>query len=211
MVACCLCGVDIEPNDAMMCLPCLRMEVARETQGSLDAIEREVVRCPKCYQWKRDTLSMHYFAAELESVELLTHLVKRMRRLKDLNVKDASFVWTEPHSKRIRVRVDYEQDVLGQGAKISQTVVLEFTIRDHLCKNCGKLGTKDGWSSIVQIRQHALSVGVLLRLEKDVRESGLHLHAAQIGTTGSGLDMTFNEDKHAHDLVRFVRGRVPCQ
>ena len=209
MVVCCLCGVAIQPNDAMMCLPCLRLEVAQETQGSLDSIEREIVQCPKCLEWKRDNVSQNYFAAEWESVQLLTHLTKRLRRLKNLQVVDAKFVWTEPHSKRIKVHIIYEQEVLDR-TKVQQSVELEFRIRDNLCRSCSKNSNKDGWSSMVQIRQHADTVGVLLRLEHDIQEVGLHLPASQIGSTGSGLDMTFNEDKHANDLVRFVRGRVPC-
>lgn len=157
MVACCLCGVAIEPNDSMMCLPCLRLEVARKTSGTLDAVEREVVRCPKCFQWKRDNVSSNYFSAEWESVELLTHLAKRVRRLKHLDVVDAKFVWTEPHSKRIKVQVLFEQQVLDR-AKVAQRVLLEFRTRDVLCRTCSRQGDKDGWSSIVQIRQHSSSV-----------------------------------------------------
>ncbi len=150
MVVCCLCGVGIEPNDAMMCLPCLRLEVAHETRGSLDSVEREVVQCPKCMQWKRDSVSAVYFPAEWESLELLTHLARRVRRLKELSVVDARFVWTEPHSKRIRVHVVYEHIVLDR-TKVQQTVELEFRIRDKLCRNCGKLSAKAGWESTVQV------------------------------------------------------------
>ena len=49
-----------------------------------------------------------------------------------------------------------------------------------------------------------------MRLEKDIQAVQMHLNAAQIGSTGSGLDMTFNEDKHANELVRFIRSHVPC-
>ena len=134
MVKCCLCGLDIDPNDAMMCINCLSLEVALETAGSFDTIEREVVQCPKCFKWKRDNVSSNYFSAEWESVELLTHLTKRVRRLKQLQVVDAKFVWTEPHSKRIRVKVVYEQEVLDTRARVQQSIVLEFRVRDGLCK-----------------------------------------------------------------------------
>jgi len=210
MVVCCLCGVIIEPNDVMMCDTCLRVETAYDTQQSIDAIEKEVVQCPKCMQWKRDSVSEHYFAAEWESVELLTHLTKRVRRLKELDIVDAKFVWTEPHSKRIKVQLISSHDVLGR-TKLTQSVELEFRIRDKLCKGCTKLSAKDGWSSIVQVRQHTDSVDVLLRLEKDIQKAGMHMNATQIGSSGSGLDLTFNEDKYAHEFVRFVRGRVPCE
>ena len=64
-----------------------------------------------------------------------------------------------------------------------------------LCKGCYRLSNKDGWASKVQIRQASDSVAVLLRLEKDLAEAQLHMKASQIGTSGSGLDMTFDEDK----------------
>jgi nonsense-mediated mRNA decay protein 3 len=41
--------------------------------------------------------------AELESKELLTFCIKRIKGLQKVKLVDASFIWTEPHSKRIKV------------------------------------------------------------------------------------------------------------
>lgn len=208
MVLCCLCGVEIEPNDAMMCLNCLGLEVATEMKGQVDSIEKEVLQCPKCLKWKRDSISDTYFYAQWESIELLTHLTKRVRKLKQLTIVEAKFLWTEPHSKRIHICIVYEKDVLDR-TKIRQPLKLEFHIRNKVCKSCSKIKDKSSWSSMVQIRQQANTTNLLLRLEKDLRDANAHLNATQIGSSATGLDVTFDEDKYAHEFVRFVRSHVP--
>lgn len=42
---------------------------------------------------------------ELESSELLAICLKQIKGLKKVKLIDAGFVWTEPHSKRLKVKL----------------------------------------------------------------------------------------------------------
>lgn len=46
-----------------------------------------------------------WIACSLESRELLSFCLKRLKGLNEVKLVDASFVWTEPHSKRIKVKI----------------------------------------------------------------------------------------------------------
>lgn len=47
-----------------------------------------------------------WVTAELESQELLSLTLKYVQGLSKLKLQDASFIWTEPHSRRIKVSRD---------------------------------------------------------------------------------------------------------
>lgn len=47
----------------------------------------------------------------LESQELMRICLKRLRGLSRVHLVDAGFVWTEPHSKRIKVKLTVQKEV----------------------------------------------------------------------------------------------------
>lgn len=47
----------------------------------------------------------------LESQELMRICLKRLRGLNKVHLIDAGFVWTEPHSKRIKVKITLQKEV----------------------------------------------------------------------------------------------------
>lgn len=49
--------------------------------------------------------------AELESSELLAICLKNMKGLKKIKLLDAKFIWTEPHSRRIKLKLTVQQEV----------------------------------------------------------------------------------------------------
>lgn len=62
--------------------------------------------------------------AELESKELLTFCLKKVKGLAKVKLIDAGFIWTEPHSRRLKVKVTIQKEVLN-GAILQQTFVVE--------------------------------------------------------------------------------------
>lgn len=46
-----------------------------------------------------------WVACTLESRELLSLCLKRLKGLNEVQLVDAGFVWTEPHSKRLKVNI----------------------------------------------------------------------------------------------------------
>ena len=62
-----------------------------------------IVYCKSCGRYL--VPPKQWIRAELESKELLTFCIKRVKGLQKVKLIDASFIWTEPHSKRIKVRL----------------------------------------------------------------------------------------------------------
>ena len=65
---------------------------------------------------------------------------------------DAQFIWTEPHSRRIKVKLTVQKEVLSK-TLLQQTFVVEFTVTNEQCGDCKKTYTPHLWQSQVQIRQ----------------------------------------------------------
>lgn len=48
---------------------------------------------------------------DLESRELLAICLKKLKGLQKVRLIDAGFIWTEPHSKRLRVKLTIQKEV----------------------------------------------------------------------------------------------------
>ena len=69
-----------------------------------------------------------------------------------MRLVDAGFIWTEPHSKRIKVKLTIQKEVIG-GAILEQVFVVEFTVQNQMCPDCHRVEAKDFWKAVVQLRQ----------------------------------------------------------
>ena len=54
-----------------------------------------------------------WVACSLESRELLRVCLTRLKGLKGVHLVDAGFLWTEPHSKRIKVKLAIQKEVIA--------------------------------------------------------------------------------------------------
>lgn len=123
---CCQCGTLIEPNAANMCIGCLRTQV-----DITEDIPKQVTLqfCRNCERYGSDVFLTNsyprvllnseigifrYFeppsewiSCTLESRELLTLCLNKLKGLNKVKLVDAGFVWTEPHSKRIKVSIAF--------------------------------------------------------------------------------------------------------
>lgn len=76
--------------------------------------------------------------AELESKELLSLCLRRVKpQLTNVRLVDASFIWTEPHSKRVKVKLTVQKEVFTN-AVLQQSFVIEYVI-------CGQVIIFDGF------------------------------------------------------------------
>jgi len=84
-VLCCLCGVDIDPNAANMCVNCLRNQV-----DITEGIPKQIIlhHCRGCDRYLRPP----WCACELESRELLAICLKKISGLTKVRAPPAS-VW----------------------------------------------------------------------------------------------------------------------
>jgi nonsense-mediated mRNA decay protein 3 len=107
-VRCCICGVMTNPNAANTCINCLKSQI-----DITEGIPRSLLlnHCRDCNRYERPP----FVQVELESAELLALCLKNIKGLKRVKLLDAAFVWTEPHSRRIKVKLTVQQEV-QQGA-----------------------------------------------------------------------------------------------
>lgn len=95
---CCICGVMTAPNPSNTCVSCLKSQI-----DISEGIPKQLVmqHCRDCDRYNKPP----WTKCELESPELLTLCLKQIKGLKRVKLVDAGFVWTEPHSKRIKVKL----------------------------------------------------------------------------------------------------------
>ena len=91
--------------------------------------------CKQCQRYLQPP--KHWIRADLESKELLTFCIKRVKGLQRVKLVDAGFIWTEPHSKRLKTKLTIQKEVLN-GAILQQTFVVEFVVEWHMCDACSR-------------------------------------------------------------------------
>eukprot|EP00392_Amoebophrya_sp_AT5.2_P013917 g14050.t1 len=82
------------------------------------------------------------------------------------DITDAMFLYTEPHSRRIKIRVTVPAGVIQQRSppavsseevdhseiQLSETRDIEFTVQTQQCPDCAREFTPHTWSYLVQVR-----------------------------------------------------------
>ena len=86
------------PNAANTCIDCLKSQIDISEGISKSLIMQH---CRECNRY----LKPPWTRCELESSELLSVCLKQVKGLKRVKLVDAGFVWTEPHSKRLKIKL----------------------------------------------------------------------------------------------------------
>jgi nonsense-mediated mRNA decay protein 3 len=201
-----------------MCVPCVRSQ-ADVTAG----ISRSVTLlwCKECGRYLQPP--RHWVKADPESRELLTFCVKRLRGLNtraggggggaagSVRLVDAAFVWTEPHSRRLKVKLTVQGEVLS-GAVLQQTFVVEYVIETHMCPDCARRAANpDTWTACVQVRQHVAHKRTFLFLEQVILRHGAADACVTVRDINEGVDFFFGNRAHAQRFVDFLQGAVPVR
>ena len=124
---------------------------------------------------------MRYIPAELESAELLALCLKSIHGLSKgkgkhaaAKIVDASWKWTEPHSRRLKVNLVVEKELEDYNhVVVKQHLLVEFQVKTRMCKDCAKATTNQQWTARVQLRQKVAHKRTLLNLEQKLRKSGV--------------------------------------
>jgi NMD protein affecting ribosome stability and mRNA decay len=65
---------------------------------------------------------------------------------------DAGFIWTEPHSKRLKVKLTIQGEVFN-GAILQQSFVVEYVVENHMCLECNRANANpNSWTACAQVR-----------------------------------------------------------
>lgn len=148
--------------------------------------------------------------AQPESRELMALCLKRLRGLDKVKLVDAEFIWTEPHSKRIKINVTVQKDAFSQ-TTIQQTSEIEFVVQYSQCPDCAKTYTPNTWKSIVQIRQKVNHKRTMFYIEQIILKQRVHREATSIKETRDGIDFMFQKRDHAAKMADFLADIVPVK
>ncbi|KAJ5488668.1 60S ribosomal export protein NMD3 [Penicillium diatomitis] len=206
-ILCCNCGAPIDgtASAGALCSECLRNTVD-VSQG----IQREGTLhcCRDCERWLQPPNS--WVVATPESKELLAVCLRRLRGLNKVRIIDASFIWTEPHSRRIKVKITIQQEAF-QGTIVQQTFEVEYVVASQQCDDCKKSYTHNTWRASVQVRQKVPHKRTFLYLEQLILKAGAHKDTVNIKEAKDGLDFYFAQRNHAEKMVDFLQSTIPCK
>jgi nonsense-mediated mRNA decay protein 3 len=205
-VLCCLCGISIPPNPSNMCVNCIRNQV-----DITEGIQKQVtiLWCKMCGRYLQPP--KHWLLAEQESKELLTFCIKRIRGMQKVKLIDAGFIWTEPHSMRLKVKLTVQAEVMN-GAILQQSFVVEFVVERHMCPTCNRQNANpNSWIACVQVRQHVQHKRTFFFLEQLILKHGVDQSCVNVKNIHEGVDFYFGNRAHANKFVDFLQSVVPIR
>ena len=215
-VLCCMCGLLIEPNTANTCSACLASQ-SDITRGI--STEATLHQCRGCGRWHKD--SGKWIACELESRELMGLCLGHVSGLKSnkhsqkqkqqkIRLVDAGWIWTEPHSMRLKVRLTVQREV-QKGTILQQSFTVNFVVRNQQCIECQAEFRQGSWNSLVQVRQRVRHKRTFLYLEQLILKHEAHRGCLSIETFKDGMDFYFPDKGKASRFVAFLDNVCPIK
>ncbi|OMH80544.1 60S ribosomal export protein NMD3 [Zancudomyces culisetae] len=204
-VLCCECGIPIPPNPANMCVNCIQNQV-----DVTDGIPKQVSLqyCRNCDRYLIPPSS--WMRCELESRELLSLCLKKLKGLQKVRLIDASFVWTEPHSRRIKISITIQKEVFA-ATILQQKFEVEYIVGYQQCPDCTKIMAKNTWKATVQVRQKVDHQRTFLYLEQVIIKHNMHVDTTNIKVVKGGLDFQYGSRNQAIKMVDFLSSIVPIR
>ena len=145
-----------------------------------------------------------------ESRELLALCLRKLRGLTKVRIIDASFIWTEPHSRRIKVKITIQQEAF-EGIILQQTFEVEYVVANHQCPDCAKSFTANTWRAVVQVRQKVNHKRTFLYLEQLILKHNAHRDTINITEVKDGLDFFYAQRNHAEKFIDFLSSVAPVR
>jgi len=204
-VLCCVCAVEIESNSANMCVNCIRNQV-----DISDGLPKQVhvQFCRNCLRYNQPPGA--WVEAELESKELLAFCLKKITGLNKVKLVDAGFIWTEPHSKRLKIKLTIQKEVLN-GTILQQSFIIEYVVSNMMCPDCHKVEANMLWSACAQVRQRVAHKRTFYWLEQIILKHNAHAETTNIIEVGDGLDFFFNHLQKCRRFCDFLSQFVPLR
>lgn len=204
-VLCADCGTPIVPNGANLCVACLR-----NTIDITEGIPKQssVSFCRNCERFLSPPST--WTIARPESQELLAICLKKLKGLNKVRLTEAHFIWTEPHSKRLRVSMTIQKEVLT-ATILEQIFEIEFLVQYTQCPDCTRLAAKNTWKALVQVRQKVQHKRTFLFLEQLILKHGAQKDTISVKEVKDGLDFFYSQRSHAVKMSEFLTGSVPVR
>jgi nonsense-mediated mRNA decay protein 3 len=123
---------------------------------------------------------------------------------------DAAWIWTEPHSMRLKVRLTVQKQV-QTGTILQQSFTVEFIVRNQQCIECQSEFRTGIWKTVIQVRQRVKHKRTFLYLEQLILKHGAHRGCLSIEAFKDGMDFYFAERNKAAKFQTFLENVVPMQ
>ena len=188
-----------------MCANCIRTRV-----DITEGIPKQVAlqNCRACGRYLNPPKA--WIACQPESKELLTICLKRIKGLNKVKLIDASFIWTEAHSKRLKVKLTVQKEVFS-GVILQQVFVVEMVIHNFQCTNCHMVAAESTWRACVQVRQKVDHKRTFFLLEQLILKHKAHQQTVSVKEVPDGVDFYFLHRHHALKFQDFVTSVVPSR
>ena len=174
--------------------------------------EGSIQRCRGCGRYLDPP--KRWVACESETRELMAVCLKRIKGLTSVKLIDASFLWTEPHSRRIKVKLTIQKEAYTD-VVLQQVFAVELKVENYHCADCHKVAAsgkdQSAWEAVLQLRQRVDHKRTFYLLEQLILKHGAHTHVANIKEVPDGMDFFFHEQRHMRKLVDFIKTMVPCR
>jgi nonsense-mediated mRNA decay protein 3 len=136
--------------------------------------------------------------------------LKKLKNIAKVHLVDATFLYTEPHSKRLKMKVTIQKEVFN-GAVLQQVFVVEFVVTNLFCESCHRKEANDFWTAVVQVRQKAAHKKTLFYLEQLIMKYQAHANTVDIKAIAEGIDFYFDRRDDATKFIDFLQSVVPCR
>eukprot|EP01084_Bolivina_argentea_P079321 143904_1 len=205
-ILCPMCQTPIKPNAVNLCIQCLN---SRYDISEGITKEMSLFQCRQCERWYKNP---QWIAAELESSTLLELLLKKISGINKKVIKliNASFVWTEPHSKRIKLRLTIQKEVMSN-AIVEKSFEVTFVIANQQCKECQASFTHHTWKACIQVRQKVNHKRTFLFLEQLILKYNMGLHCIGIKEQRDGIDFYFSSRSASQTFMSFLHSIIILQ
>jgi nonsense-mediated mRNA decay protein 3 len=137
--------------------------------------------------------------------------LKRVSGLNKVKILDAFWIWTEPHSKRLKIAIEIEKTVLDDRITLRQKVEVEYVVHNRQCLECIREASEHSWGAQVQLRQRTSDSRSLISLESALTKAGMHHLMLSVDVVRHGMNLFFKNKNQAEKVIHFLSGRVPVR
>ena len=146
---------------------------------------------------------------EKESQDMMNLCLSKIKGLNKVQLIDSSFVWTEPHSKEIKIKLTIQKEI--NKSLISTSFIVELKEEWTQCEDCKKTFTPHIWRAAVQLRQKVNHKRTFLFLEQVILKHKAQAKALNIKEHPEGVDFYFANRAQANSFCAFIHEFLPCQ
>ena len=201
-IVCCICGVSMDANSEGICEACAKKNIDITVGITKTA---SLTYCRTCDRFKRPP----WIKVERESQDMMNLCLSKIKGLNKVQVIDSSFVWTEPHSKEIKVKITIQKEL--NKSLISTSFIITFKEDWTQCEDCKKTFTPHIWRAVVQLRQKVNHKRTFLFLEQVILKHKAQSKALNIKEHPEGVDFYFSNRAQANSFCSFIHEFLPCQ